>query len=184
MSIIVAKGYTFVHLGMAANPTARVFLAGYSRGGAGVICVAQQLAKDGVKVNGMALFDPVDRALGVNAADIPTNVEHVVYARRHPTAASRTSFGNCGTRWHAPTRCAMRYFYGTHGSLGGVPWKTPAGKRSTDLINEGLVEQISPPTKISYAQDARTAQEVWAWTHPQLSKLGFFGGSVTVRTNV
>jgi hypothetical protein len=158
MSIIVSNAYSFVHLGLAANPKARIFLAGYSRGGAGVIGVAQLLAKQGAKVNGMVLFDPVDRALGVGAADIPTNVEHVVYARRDPTGASRISFGNCGTRWHAPTRCAMRYFYGTHGSIGGVPWKAPPEKRSSDLINEGIVEPLSSPTKISYGQDARTAQ--------------------------
>jgi hypothetical protein len=167
------KGFTFVHLGLAAQPKARVFLTGYSRGGAGVVGVAERLEASGVKVSGMVLFDPVDRSLAINSAEIPRNVERVVYARRDPLTMSRRSFSNCATHWHAPTKCSMRYFWGTHGALGGVPWRTPPAGRSTEPIDEGWPDSV---TKISYAQDAQCASEVWAWVNPHLVTLGFTGG--------
>ena len=68
MAVIAGKAYQFVHLNLAAHPKAPVFLTGYSRGGAGVIAVAQRLAQDGVKVSAMMLFDAVDRAIGGKAA--------------------------------------------------------------------------------------------------------------------
>lgn len=71
MASIVSTGYTFVHLGLAANKGARILLTGYSRGGSGVIGVAQRLKTEGVKVHGMVLFDAVDRAVGVDTAVIP-----------------------------------------------------------------------------------------------------------------
>ena len=67
MSIIVEKAYAFVHLSLAARPKVPVFLTGYSRGGAGVVGVARRLAGDGVVVNGMVLFDAVDRDRKVDA---------------------------------------------------------------------------------------------------------------------
>src|SRR4051794_40870906 len=84
MSLIVDAAYTFVHLGLAARPNARVFLTGYSRGGAVVVGVAKRLAKDNVTVSAMVLFDPVDRSLAINADEVTPNVEYVVYARRDP----------------------------------------------------------------------------------------------------
>lgn len=176
MATIAAKGYQHVHLNLAVHPKAPVFLTGYSRGGAGVIAVAQRLAKDGVKVSAMMLFDAVDRAIGVDSTDIPNNVERVVHARRDPYAFSRNSFGNCGTRWHAPTRCDMEFFRGTHGAIGGCPWSVPPGGRADDMIKE-LGE--ATPTLITYAQDAHAAKEVWAWVKPRLTAHGFFGQQST-----
>jgi len=181
MSIIVDTAYTFVHLSLAARPKAPVFLTGYSRGGAGVVGVARRLAEDGVKVSGMVLFDAVDRSLAINAAELTRNVENVVYARRDPQTMSRRSFGNCATIWHAPTKCSMRSFWGTHGALGGVPWHTPPGGRSTDLIAETFEWS---GTKISYAQDARCASEVWTWVNPHLARLGILGGKTNTQSNV
>lgn len=83
---------------------AAVLLAGYSRGSAGVIAIAARLAKDKVNVRSLVLFDPVDRAVAIDASEISRNVEHVVYARRAPNAFTPRTFGNCGTRWHVPNR--------------------------------------------------------------------------------
>ncbi|HET8935134.1 MAG TPA: SNF2-related protein [Polyangiales bacterium] len=88
------------------------------------------------RVRAMVLFDAVDRALGIDTAEIPSNVERVVHARRDPYAFSRNSFGNCGVRWHAPTKYELKYFRGTHGAVGGVPWQTPKGSKSTEAIKE------------------------------------------------
>jgi hypothetical protein len=181
MSIIVDKAYAFVHLSVAARPKAPVFLTGYSRGGAGVVGVARRLADDDVKVSAMVLFDPVDRSLAIDSTEIPTNVQRVIYARRNPLAGSRGTFGNCGTKWHAPTKCSMRYFWGTHGALGGVPWRAPRGAKSTDLIDEGMIESQS---RVTYVQDALCAREVWAWVNPHLAGLGILGGKPSVQAAV
>ena len=172
MAAIVGKGYTYVHLNLVAEPKAQVLLVGYSRGGAGVIGVAQRLAKDNVKVSAMVLFDAVDRAIGIDALEIPNNVERVVHARRDPYAFSRNTFGNCGTKWQAPTKYEVKYFRGTHGAVGGVPWPTPKGARSTDMIKE---RGEATPTLINYTQDAYAAKEVWAWVRPRLAAYGFIG---------
>lgn len=183
MAIMIGTGYDFVHLNRVAHPKAPVFLTGYSRGGAGVVAVATRLAKDNVKIAGMVLFDAVDRALGATADEIPTNVERVVYARRDPNAFTRNSFGNCATRWHAPTRCDLKVFRGTHGALGGVPARPGPGVPKTQFISEGFPE--ASPTLITYDQDALASRAVWSWVEPRLRSLGFLGSSAaTVSANV
>lgn len=172
MSIIAAKGYQYIHLNRFARPNAPVYLAGYSRGAAGVIAVAQRLAEAKVNVRAMMLFDAVDRAIGIDSYDIPNNVEHVVHARRDPNAFTRNSFGNCGTRWHAPTKYELSYFRGTHGAVGGCPWPIPKGGKRGDFIKEA---GEATPTLITYAQDTHAAHAVWTWTKPRLIRLGFFG---------
>jgi len=176
MEVIAGKGYKYVHLNLVSQPKAPVFLTGYSRRGAGVIAVAQRLAEDNVKVRAMVLFDAVDRALGIDTAEIPSNVERVVHARRDPYAFSRNSFGNCEIRWHAPTGHELKYFRGTHGAVGGVLWQTPQGAQSTEAIQA----RGATPTLINYTQDAYAAKEVWAWVKPRLSAYGFFGTPAAV----
>jgi hypothetical protein len=140
------------------------------------------LANDNVKIAGLALFDAVDRALGATADEIPTNVERAIYARRDLNAFTRGTFGNCATRWHAPTRTDMKVFRGTHGALGGVPALPSQGVPRTQFISEGFPE--ATPTLITYDQDRLAAKAVWAWVEPRLSSLGFFGASTGTRVNV
>jgi hypothetical protein len=182
MRILIGEGYEFVHLHRLTHPQAPVFLTGYSRGGAGVVAVAARLAKDNVKVTGMVLFDAVDRALGATADEIPTNVERVVYARRDVNAFTRGTFGNCATRWHAPTRFDMKVFRGTHGALGGVPALPERGILKNQFISEGFPE--ATPTLITYDQDKLAARAVWTWVGPRLQALGFFGSPATTSANV
>ena len=175
MAVLAAKGFAFVDLQRVSRPGAKILLAGYSRGGAGVIAVAARLARQNIQVSAMALFDPVDRAIGIGAAEIPNNVRRVLYARRDPTVRSRHSFGNCGTRWRPPTRMEMRTFRGTHGALGGVPWKAPNGTLGGQIIDEGLPELTS--TTVTYEQDGLAARAVWSWVAPRLGSMGFFGAT-------
>jgi hypothetical protein len=179
MPIIAAKGYQYVHLAKIANPTARVLLAGWSRGGAAVIDVATRLARDNVTVDGMMLFDPVLRspwsAIGAAVGEnIPTNVLRVVQARRNRESFSRNSFGNCANRWHHPTRCEIKEFWSTHGGVGGVPSKPKPGESRTQFINEGLPE--ARPTFVTFDQDLEGARQVWHWSQPRLQSMGFLIG--------
>ena len=108
-------------------------------------------------------------------------VEHVVYARRDPYAFTRNSFGNCGTKWHSPTKCDVKYFRGTHGAIGGCPWPIPRGRKATDFIREF---GEATPTLITYAQDAYAAQAVWEWVKPRLITHGFFGATAAPKAVV
>jgi hypothetical protein len=108
MPTISSEGYSFVHLCKSAEPDARVLLTGYSRGASAVVDVAVRLAKDNVLVDGMMLFDAVDRSpfpsVLFSGYEIPNNVLRVVHATRDAHSFSRASFGNSATKWHAPTK--------------------------------------------------------------------------------
>lgn len=171
MGAIVAQGYTFVNLCKAANPHASVLLTGYSRGGSGVIDVAARLARVGVQVDGMMLFDAVDRSLTSSGDTIPNNVLRVAHARRHENSYSRFTFSGCGNHWHHPTRCDVKPFWCTHGGVGGIPGTPDPGVRRTEFISEGFPEPW--PTLVTYNQDVDGAREVWAWVSPRIRSMGF-----------
>ena len=67
------------------RPKEKVFLCGYSRGGASVIMVAAALKLVNRPVEALFLFDPVDSDLTlVQTETIPANVKVAYYARRNP----------------------------------------------------------------------------------------------------
>lgn len=104
-----------------ASPT-RVFLSGYSRGGAIVIDVANRLNYFKIPVHAMFLFDAVDRS-GLRFVDkIPTNVTACYHAVRSKAAGSREIFGNCGRAAPASVAYTEKGFFCTHGGVGGTPW--------------------------------------------------------------
>ncbi len=71
-----------------------LFLAGHSRGGAGVIYIAQRLKDDGVFVDGMFLFDAVDRTITTkNVQTVPRNVRLIFHARRDTSLATYFEWG-------------------------------------------------------------------------------------------
>lgn len=128
----------FIHLASSTAPNTRILLTGYSRGGAGVVDVARKLKQRGLMVDAMVLFDPVDRSPTSDAYDVPTNVLHMVKAMRSTMTLSRISFNNCATSWHLPTKCVQRFFWATHGGLGGCPWVAEPGVPAGTLIHEGF----------------------------------------------
>jgi hypothetical protein len=140
MGMVIGTGYEFVHLHKVAHPNARVLLTGYSRGAAGVIGVAARLAKDGVRVDGMVLFDPVDRSPTCDTDEISTNVLQAYQLRRMADTFSRVSFNNCGHIWRSPTHCEVVRVWATHGGMGGVPWHARHGERPNDFVSEGQSE--------------------------------------------
>jgi hypothetical protein len=173
MPRLVLMAYGYVLKQIASGKADRVFLAGYSRGGAGVIQVASMLRAVGQTVDCLILFDPVDRSLIGSwhnpwaYTPIYDNVRQVLYAQRDPAAGSRESFGNCGQqRYGATYRDRKRQFFCTHAGVGGTPWWTyvdPATTKLTDLIDEGQPRPIDGMTNCTYQRDLSGSQEVWSW---------------------
>lgn len=100
----------------------KVFLAGYSRGGAIAIDAAMLLARADIEVEAIFLFDAVNRSTELRASAIPDNVRHAYHAVRMKSTSSRESFGNCGLSLIGSGELVKGEFYTTHGGMGGVPW--------------------------------------------------------------
>lgn len=115
----------------------RIFLAGYSRGGAIVIRMAQLLqhnpyaggASSPLRIAFMALFDAVDREPLSDTSVIPGNVDIAYLARQdYESSASRPYFYNwgltsdCGSSIEPPGVLRTQQFRATHAGMGGVPW--------------------------------------------------------------
>lgn len=150
-----------------------VLLTGYSRGAAIVVYVAQLLQEQGVPVAAMMLFDCVDRAIDIDAERIPTNVVDVLHVRRHWESGSRESFGNAGALHSSPTRYRQNFFMGTHGAIGGCPWRPDGGAAHNHWkVWEGVPDGM---TNITFAQDQECARDVWDWVHPYLVRMHFIG---------
>jgi hypothetical protein len=103
-----------------------IHLAGYSRGGAAVILVCNELKKAGVTVEALLLYDAVNMTWDVSGVDlVPDNVRYAFHAMPDPDIPTRPEFIRCGraaqdktkTMWITEDR-----FRCTHGGMGGVPW--------------------------------------------------------------
>jgi len=143
----------------------KIFLTGYSRGGATVIDVARRLERQGLQVEAMFLFDAVDQSAVLEGGAIPNNVRICYHAMRNPITSSRESFGNCGTRATRPRGLISRWFVTTHGGMGGVPWRAagvPEGGVTT--INEGGTDQATTVTPAAEATGMHGV-ESWMWPH-------------------
>jgi len=109
----------------------KIFLAGYSRGGAVVIAAAYRF---GHAIDSIFLFDAVDRSCTIDGYTSQCNVDHVFHIRRDQTISdpllsgqqySRHWFGNCGLASQWPSRTKYREFTvpnASHAAVGGVPW--------------------------------------------------------------
>ncbi len=113
----------------------KLFLTGYSRGGAAVIHAAKILNERKIAVDAMFLFDAVDRTPTVDQSLISENVKIVYHALRAPSTKSRESFANTGLKAANPRKTTVisREFACTHGGVGGTPWN---GKNPDALIQE------------------------------------------------
>jgi hypothetical protein len=117
----------------------RLFLSGYSRGGAAVTEIAFELKARGIKVHAMLLFDAVDQSELTNVDEVPSNVKYCYHALRNPAAGSREFFGNCSTTAAGGVKFDKKTFWCTHGAMGGTPWTT-AGK-------SGKIEELTSGQK-------------------------------------
>lgn len=132
-----------------------VDLVGHSRGGMGVIVVAQKLAefKDGpIPVRFMGLYDAVDRTPTVLFGVIPANVRHVRHAVRDPRAGSQRLFGHTGVTRAPGIDYSQELVYGTHAAIGGDPW------------------QGDHPSQLDEAADRVAAKRVQQWMLDEAKK--------------
>jgi hypothetical protein len=165
----------------------KIFLTGYSRGGAIVIAAARLLQVQGLSVEAMFLFDAVNRSVGEGMVDtevIPSNVRNCYHALRHiQRSGSRESFSHTGFRRAAGVAGPPNaYFFTTHGGLGGVPWgqqgvtRTTATTVSIPLFGRAVVIPSSPfideggpdgLTNVTPQQEliGMQAVEQWMWRH-------------------
>lgn len=132
-----------------------ICLAGYSRGGAAIIHTCNLLKQEDIEVDCLLLFDAVDRSINLSGIErVPGNVRNVYHARRDPEAKSRTgigrvSFGNCGTSLDGTSNSGPRsgyqekFYFGTHGAIGGVPWTIPEPTSFADMSILGKVSFVS-----------------------------------------
>lgn len=189
----INRGLIFIQRELQYDPTLDVLLVGYSRGAAGVVTVAQQLAtaRNPIPVKAIMLFDCVDRCGDIDSMVIPKNVANVIHARRDPLSSSRETMGSSGYMFYSGhTKYQEGFFMCTHAGMGGTPW--PMGKHNPhDLIfEEGAAaakltwahadrpypypEVQDAGTTITYQQDRWVSEnKVWPWCRGWLLRQGF-----------
>jgi hypothetical protein len=158
----------------------KIYLTGFSRGGAIVIAVAMLLENRGLPVEAIFLFDSVNRSTELPDTDIiPGNVRNCYHALRHiERSGSRESFSHTGFRRSSGVAGPPNaYFLTTHGGMGGTPWgragtrpvttvasRTGARTIGSPFIDEGGLDGL---TNVTPAQERAGMQEVkhWMWTH-------------------
>ncbi|HLM61161.1 MAG TPA: hypothetical protein VK308_10170 [Pyrinomonadaceae bacterium] len=166
----INEGFNFLQERHRQNPGEPILLTGYSRGAAGVVSLAGRLQRAGISVRAMLLFDCVDRHMFIDAEVIPNNVGHVMHVVRDARSGSRESFSNDGLKYRPPTVYPQAYaFMCTHGGMGGTPWDS-TGHSANEFINEGGVDGR---TNITYGDDARVSEQVWAFVQPFINTHGF-----------
>ncbi len=175
---IARKAYDHVVENWRDESQDAVFLAGYSRGGAAVIEVAEWLKqrKNPIPVECLILFDAVDRstALGgwLKNTPIVDTVKQTIYPQRNIwSSMSRISFQNCGfTRESQSMPFSHRTFLATHGGLGGTPWKEATNPYTGDYLPHPTIWELGEvnATTLTPQMDAAGSATVWAWTSPQI----------------
>lgn len=169
----------------------RIFLSGYSRGGAAALEAAHILRGKQINVHGLLLFDAVDRSATISNTVVPDNVGISRHAVRNSSTESRNWFGNCGTSYAVGMDATMAKFYTTHGGMGGTPW---GDKQTIDgKINEGnsslrtalkvatyaipamtLVGKIVDygfQTNVNPSDESAGSQAVWKWMSAELTAM-------------
>jgi hypothetical protein len=139
----------------------RIVLIGHSRGGLVVTELARMLSPI-VRVYFMGLYDSVDREGCLDGMSVE-NVKYVAHARRNPEVHSRTYFGNTSLKYIGVDHAEERFFYTSHGGIGGS-FITQPNEVSTFGDSSCL------PTISTHTEDGETLELV---NNPKLvAKLG------------
>jgi len=178
------------HYGSARDDTRKLFLGGFSRGGAAIVAIANRLAQKNIPVQEMYIFDAVDRSLSMDnalTATVPKTVVQAFHAVRDPNAGSRKTFSNCAMQ-NAHGNLQIAHFMTTHGGIGGWPNGAAAVKSGVgpedyayfavggavyggaaaagDPRQNNIHESGEPwPTNIGPAQEKAGMQAAWRWMY-------------------
>jgi len=177
-----------------SRTTPKIFLSGFSRGGASVICVAHELKKLDIPVHAMYIFDAVDRAFVLpdgQTTSIPRNVKQAFHAVRDPVGGSRKTFGNCGL-FGTGGNLKMKQFLTTHGGVGGWPYADTsmttgklrgvgsypgatlvmAGAALIDYGHTGHIHERGEPlpTNLKPENEALGMKKAWEWMSGNIAK--------------
>jgi hypothetical protein len=166
----VSEGHDFILGRRRPGVNNPILLAGYSRGAAGVVEIANRLRSRKVEVQAMLLFDCVDRHVWVNAEYIPENVRNVLHVVRSLGSGSRNSFGNAGRHPHHSTRYEEYSFHCTHAAMGGMPYSPSPEESEDDFIVESYPDG---QTRVTYRQDSIGADRVWYSVQKFIALHGF-----------
>ena len=176
--------------GSARDDSRKLYLGGFSRGGAAIVAIANKLASKGIPVQEMFIFDAVDRSFTMDnalTAAIPGNVVRAFHAIRSPAAGSRRTFGNCGMQ-SSHGNLEIEQFMTTHGGVGGWPngeervldgvgpedyaYMATGGAMggalavSLDPRQKNIHESGAPfPTNLGPAEEERGMRAAWQWMY-------------------
>jgi pimeloyl-ACP methyl ester carboxylesterase len=121
-----------------------IFLAGYSRGGAVAVEVANELNCIDWEVQALFLFDAVDRSANISSTEfVPQNVRKTYHAARSGAARSRMSFGTTARQARRANSYEERTFLTTHGGMGGVPWGIHGSMSMERSLEYSLLEDCN-----------------------------------------
>jgi hypothetical protein len=143
----------------------KIILIGHSRGGLATTVLAKMLSPI-VRVYFMGLYDSVDRNSCFNGATIE-NVKYVYHAMRHPEMDSRGTFGNTSTNFAEGVEYVSKYFYTSHGGMGGDYVSDP--KEATITGDKSCIPQ--PNVRIIHAPRGGGSRVVDN-THPLTKRFG------------
>jgi pimeloyl-ACP methyl ester carboxylesterase len=108
---------------LATNPKAQINMVGHSRGGVIAMEAARRLGEEGIKVNFLGLYDPVDMAVGFSASDnISDNVKNAAVVTVFDESGSRPGFRRVAGHVDDPTKTAynVNLVFASHGGTGGA----------------------------------------------------------------
>jgi hypothetical protein len=185
----IAQGMKYIKGKRLQGDKSPILLTGYSRGALGAVVIAKYLQNENIPVLALLMFDCVDRHLGYDAEYIPNNVENVFHVRRSPAAHSRLSFGNDGTKYSSPTKYEEKFYFGTHGAMGGTAWQPADGQSWGDYVDEGTGEAAANTpyfnaiqytidvknykTNVTFNQDKAASSQIAKDIQPFSIKFGF-----------
>ncbi|MES2774754.1 MAG: hypothetical protein V4722_11250 [Bacteroidota bacterium] len=181
----------FLMSGRGTGPAHQVVIAGYSRGAAIAISVAnflhhQNLYPPAFDVNGsfdiplLLLFDAVNRSSTLEETEyIPPTVQKCFHAKRDPRVTSRWYFGNCASNPADSIDYRERHFFCTHAGMGGCPWTgdhpersvvdpssvhTPRGRGDSGFT---YLPHLAPI--ITEEEDTHNSEKIALWMNQQIA---------------
>ncbi len=196
------RGEVLSYLRSLGSAIHQVIIAGYSRGGAIAISVANYLHEHNLnppalnnigtfQIPLLLLFDAVNRSSTLeNTEYIPPIVQNCLHAKRDPRVLSRWYFGNCASNPDPAVNYRETQFFCTHAGMGGTPW---TGDFPTRLVvdptsvhaprgrgDSGFTYSSTPVATITQAQDVQNSERIRVWMNSKIQLAGLAGDNLVI----